>query len=1488
MVGTIWSRRKPHGATAICLLAMGLAHQQVAEAASSGISGTYVTNPTAKNWWSAQMEIQDCTTSTSTSDNWECCWLASFYNNMSKWHAWQTRSWQDTTLKYEHFGNFNATATCYRGPSWKVSNWIRIVTEGTPNHPYASPSVKVELKDFDYLIRLGYGLTDDPTCSTGQGCKPCDNPMGFGTIGLALNGVSIFSSLSADYVDAIAPPSWSTYPEESLDQCLGHPNSAGTYHYHYMPPCMTGYNATIGNGGDISNVGTDIPVGNTACYDQDCPDDYTVQDYDGDANYASDGKDLIQGNGFKKGSALEPIGVAIDGYMIMGPYNTSGETISGLDNCNGKYHDDGNGIGETYRYYATETFPYFLGCFGPGLCNTTGNDLECTDNPPEQYCQNDAVWWAPSPMPTVSGCRPGISECYLYELTSDPYEDTDVFSDNMEAGGVVNKIHNRLDYFQSQSADATIESSSGKTSYWKSQGGAVPWEGTSADAVAKESISQTYNTDGEYSPPHIIFVMADDLGLNDVGYRADDCYASDYSDASCAASSWTSPVADALSGDGIRLMNYHVAWVCSPARAMLLTGRYAMRYGMQYAPVLSDLPTDESLLSEELKTAGYKTQMIGKWHLGFYSWDYHPEWRGFDNWYGYYSGYVGYWNKTYGSAGDYQDLTDGTELVTNKTELQQYMGHLLQDKVERAMDAHVNTYGTSTPLFLYYAPELVHDPYEAPEYYLDMCTSPNNDNYADNEYYCAMKIIFDEVMANTTCKMVSTGLAWNSLFVVTTDNGGAGMIKGSNYPWRGKKGTLQEGGVYAGMAFVYGTMVPDKARGSKYYGLMHMTDWMPTLMRLATNNTWTGPRNGYALDGVDQWEAMTANKSYAWTVSNPQFSPRNETLLNVDNVTNKDAAFIWVDPSTGKQWKLIEGGLTSRFSYVTNAMVYEDGNYVQQASCSNTDGDYNGNWVGWPSPTLSPTVSPRPTANPTPTPTSVPTTSPQPTMLPTTSQPTLTQSPTSSAPTPLPTSAPTVDTTPFSITFTADGDNCISSARPYVNYGSKDWLKIRGTLWTGFVRWKMPSGSEATMVEYVSKSDDYWLNVTYIKVGFYTYRDIQTLYLFAENHTGWDEDSFYYNTAPADWGTIQVGQRAGYLSEETWEYVNIDVDTMQQSVSMPKKAGDKIAFTIKSDETNSNEAIYSMDSDMVPTLEIGYQAIVGQPPSEPPTPAPTTCVSNWASCDNGNSVVCCGSGYSCYKKKDSYSQCRTSCPDSSDWACNDEDDGLSAAGAGGVVMLVLLVIVPAIGLSIFTYRRLKQDAHAIKQYEKRMQAAGQPQQAQAPGLPLTGDTSEGPPGIEMTSPSPSSAKPSVQGQTGSMSPGVDGRTSSGHHMLPEEVSSGKKWLDGSQEDAMAHLQAMSGTWNVEGTPTTIKPDGKVLFNGKSYGEEFDIHPSTGGGLVRQDGWGVDLKASMTMRGGHEEFKHIVWRKLDEPDRHPVTWSRMEDSLAASSPASAQI
>ena len=236
---------------------------------------------------------------------------------------------------------------------------------------------------------------------------------------------------------------------------------------------------------------------------------------------------------------------------------------------------DGNGVGRTYRYYATETFPYLVGCYGPGICNATGNSLQCTSNPPVSFCREGGVEWSPTPVPTPEPCRTGISDCALYDITTDPYEDENVYGRNPDVTAI---LEERLAYWEANSVEPSTESYSGKTSTWESAGGAVPWGGDSAEDTDKPTYTQSYsNSDA----PHIVFIMADDLGINDVGYRADDCSNSEYSDNSCDASEWSSPIADALSKEGVRLYNYYVMWVCSPARSAMLTGRYPMRYGFQ-------------------------------------------------------------------------------------------------------------------------------------------------------------------------------------------------------------------------------------------------------------------------------------------------------------------------------------------------------------------------------------------------------------------------------------------------------------------------------------------------------------------------------------------------------------------------------------------------------------------------------------------------------------------------------------------------------------------------------------------------------------------------------------------------------------------------------------------------------------------------------------------------------------------------------------------
>eukprot|EP01034_Spumella_vulgaris_P041853 gene41853-51875_t len=91
-----------------------------------------------------------------------------------------------------------------------------------------------------------------------------------------------------------------------------------------------------------------------------------------------------------------------------------------------------------------------------------------------------------------------------------------------------------------------------------------------------------------------------------------------------------------------------------------MTGRYALRFGM-HASVDEDeeLYLTEVTMAEELKSAGYRTNLVGKWHLGMSSLSRTPTYRGFDHFYGYLGGHIDYWSKKYG---DHLDLTEGTDL----------------------------------------------------------------------------------------------------------------------------------------------------------------------------------------------------------------------------------------------------------------------------------------------------------------------------------------------------------------------------------------------------------------------------------------------------------------------------------------------------------------------------------------------------------------------------------------------------------------------------------------------------------------------------------------------------------------------------------------------------------------------------------------------------------------------------------------------------------
>ena len=131
--------------------------------------------------------------------------------------------------------------------------------------------------------------------------------------------------------------------------------------------------------------------------------------------------------------------------------------------------------------------------------------------------------------------------------------------------------------------------------------------------------------------PNVIVILADDLGYGDIGVNG--------------CRDVPTPNIDSIAKNGVRCTDGHSNHsFCAPTRAAFLTGRYQQRFGFEYnsgpaasAPENYGLPKTEQTLAERLKGMGYRTGMVGKWHLGFKE-GLQPHQRGFDEHYGFLSG----------------------------------------------------------------------------------------------------------------------------------------------------------------------------------------------------------------------------------------------------------------------------------------------------------------------------------------------------------------------------------------------------------------------------------------------------------------------------------------------------------------------------------------------------------------------------------------------------------------------------------------------------------------------------------------------------------------------------------------------------------------------------------------------------------------------------------------------------------------------------------
>ena len=254
---------------------------------------------------------------------------------------------------------------------------------------------------------------------------------------------------------------------------------------------------------------------------------------------------------------------------------------------------------------------------------------------------------------------------------------------------------------------------------------------------------------GQTTKPNIVIILADDLGNADLGYHGSDI---------------KTPNIDKLANDGVRMESFYGMPVCTPSRAELLTGRYAMRYGLQTLVIFPShnfgLATDERTLPQALKDVGYETDMVGKWHLGHADRKYWPQNRGFDHFYGNLVGEVDYFTKERGGIIDWQ--RDGKFLKEDG-----YFTTLIGNEAVNI----IKTHDTSKPLFLYVASLAPHAPYQAPQADIDAYKNAAGDVHRHT--YDAMITDLDTQVGRVVAALKQKNMLDNTLIIFSSDNGGA-------------------------------------------------------------------------------------------------------------------------------------------------------------------------------------------------------------------------------------------------------------------------------------------------------------------------------------------------------------------------------------------------------------------------------------------------------------------------------------------------------------------------------------------------------------------------------------------------------------------------------------------------------------------------------------------------------------------------------------------
>jgi arylsulfatase A-like enzyme len=334
--------------------------------------------------------------------------------------------------------------------------------------------------------------------------------------------------------------------------------------------------------------------------------------------------------------------------------------------------------------------------------------------------------------------------------------------------------------------------------------------------------------------PNVVVILADDLGFGDL---------------SCQGSTdMQTPHIDKIFREGMRFTNFYAnSTVCSPTRASLLTGRYPDMAGVPGVirthedDSWGNLRTDVHLLPAALKTAGYHTALIGKWHLGLEAPNL-PNLRGFDHFHGF--------------LGDMMDdyfthLRQGNNYMRLNSDMVDPKGHATDIFTDWALDFLKLQKPEKQPFFMYLAYNAPHDPVQPPEEWIQKVKNREKNITEKRAKLVALIEHMDWNIGRILNHLESSGLLENTLVIFTSDNGGVIGNEANNGSYRGGKQDMYEGGIRVPAAFMWKNHI---AGWSTFPGLALTMDLFPTIHEIA------GIPLTDTIDGINLWPALSGQK----------------------------------------------------------------------------------------------------------------------------------------------------------------------------------------------------------------------------------------------------------------------------------------------------------------------------------------------------------------------------------------------------------------------------------------------------------------------------------------------------------------------------------------------------------------------------------------------------------------------------------------------------